>query len=883
MLASPWFRSAHAQSNPGVQTPNESSYQLKLESNLVIVRVVVRDAKGIPIRGLKKEDFRLFDQGKEQSITQFEEVSSSDAPSGSMTAAVPAQAANPSVAAPRDRFIALYFDDLNSSDADLMQARDAADHHFSSGLLPSDHVAIFSAEKMLSDFTSDPQQIHEALMQLHASSLGLAKEHPCPDLSDYQALELLHTNDPESDAWQVAWAEAKACPVKSFASSPNPSAKDPDPNSMVGIRMLAQRIVDRSQELARDNLQQFEKVVNTISRAPGERSVVLVSPGFLSQSEQYALDRIVDRALRAQVVVNSLDPKGLFVLLRESDASKNTTILADARASQARNHLDASREFVGADVMAELAEGTGGEFFHSDNDLKAGFGALTGNPPHYILAFSPTNAKWDGKFHVLKVSLATKQKGSSIQARRGYFADPKLAAAEQAGAATTPPAPAAAAKPIEAPQLSKSQPEVSNPGTSVSPGTNAPMQPPQNEASNTPPALPPAGPAGNSAENRAATTEVSPEARSNAKPFQLRKGTNRLTVEQLEQVLATAHGRPDADLARQLTGLELTQRLDSPRLAHFEADLPGPQSRQALVAQADASAFLNQPASPTPLPATPTVDEQIKWLKMAADYAIKTLSKLPDFFATRDVTRFADTPAKQELATFYPYEPLHAIDRSKATVLYREGKQVVDSQAAERTTDASPRLGLVTTGEFGPILGTVLADASRSSLSWSHWEQDTSGTVGVYRFAVPRDKSHYQVKFCCVSGGRGIGLFEQISAYHGEITVDPANGNILRITLQADMKDVYPVTRADLSVEYGPVEIGGKTYICPLRSVAIVKAYVKAPPKAPEVDRFPGKASDEPNLREMPLQTMMNDIAFGQYHLFRSDSRILPADSEAPQ
>ena len=432
-----WCCSSPAQSGGDNQAPNEPSFQLKVQSNLVIVRVVVRDARGQPVRGLKKEDFKVLDQGKEQSITQFEEQSSNEDSSGS-TIAAPGHETASSTTAHRERFIALYFDDLNSSDADLMQARDAADHFLATGLQPNDRVAIFSAEKMLSDFSSDPHQFHTALMQLHASTRGPAREHPCPDLSDYQALEILRTNDSESDAWKVAFAEARTCPASSFNSPQNPSASHLDSSSMVPIRMLAQRIVDQAQSLTRASLEQFEQVVKLISKAPGERSVVLVSPGFLSQSEQYALDRIVDQALRTQVVINSLDPKGLSVLMRESDASKNTSILPDPRASQARYHLDASREFVGADVLAEFAEGTGGTFFHSDNDLKAGFGALVGDQPHYILTFSPQNAKWDGKFHALKVSLTTKQKGESVQARRGYFAVANaIGATEQAASAKT--------------------------------------------------------------------------------------------------------------------------------------------------------------------------------------------------------------------------------------------------------------------------------------------------------------------------------------------------------------------------------------------------------------------------------------------------------------
>src|ERR1019366_5190689 len=46
-------------------------FQIRVETNLVMVKVVVRDAKGRPVAGLRKEDFRLFDSGKPQDITGF--------------------------------------------------------------------------------------------------------------------------------------------------------------------------------------------------------------------------------------------------------------------------------------------------------------------------------------------------------------------------------------------------------------------------------------------------------------------------------------------------------------------------------------------------------------------------------------------------------------------------------------------------------------------------------------------------------------------------------------------------------------------------------------------------------------------------------------------
>jgi hypothetical protein len=72
--------------------------------------------------------------------------------------------------------------------------------------------------------------------------------------------------------------------------------------------------------------------------------------------------------------------------------------------------------------------------------------------------------------------------------------------------------------------------------------------------------------------------------------------TKRVTVEQLEQVLVAAHGKPDAEVARQLSDLELAERLSSATLSRWEAELPGTEARQALIALADISAFLDLPA-----------------------------------------------------------------------------------------------------------------------------------------------------------------------------------------------------------------------------------------------------------------------------------------------
>src|SRR5208282_2057309 len=101
------------------------------------------------------------------------------------------------------------------------------------------------------------------------------------------------------------------------------------------------------------------------------------------------------------------------------------------------------------------------------------------------------------------------------------------------------------------------------------------------------------------------------------------------------------------------------------------------------------------------------------------------------------------------------------------------------------------------------------------------WEQGSSGRLAVFHYTVPDEKSNYYVKFCCiVKGYSGTGqpesqVFDERSSYHGEIAFDPANGSILRITLQAEMPPKGLVSNAGIAMEYSSVEIGGRSYICP--------------------------------------------------------------------
>lgn len=364
--------------------------------------------------------------------------------------------------------------------------------------------------------------------------------------------------------------------------------------------------------------------------------------------------------------------------------------------------------------------------------------------------------------------------------------------------------------------------------------------------------------------------------------------SKRVTVEQLSHEIASSSKKKDAKVADRLNNLQLTERLSTAKLAAFESALPGPDSRRALVALADQSEFLDPPAAEMPSQPAPTVEQQRAIIAKAVDYAVAALHRLPNLFARRDTIRYEDTPPAMRtdgVNAMVPYQPLHPVSRAIATVLYRDGQEVVQQQTGGQAKSTSVTTGLTTFGEFGPIFSVVFGDLPKGDLTWGHWETGLAGPVAVFHFAVPKAVSHYQVEFCCIAGR----VFKQFSAYHGELTVEPSTGTILRLMLIADLSKGDPVTKADLMVDYGPVALGGNTYFCPIRSISISVAPMEGA----------GHAATPFTLNETPVymhgpaemmnggggrgngspQTMLNETVFEQYHLFRGEVDILTANN----
>jgi hypothetical protein len=360
----------------------------------------------------------------------------------------------------------------------------------------------------------------------------------------------------------------------------------------------------------------------------------------------------------------------------------------------------------------------------------------------------------------------------------------------------------------------------------------------------------------------------------------------RATVAQMEQLLTTLHHQPDANVARQLSGFELTERVTSDTLARWETEFKGKHTQETLTALADASAFLDLPVADLPATPPPELAAQEQIFARTGNYVGKTLHKLPNFSALRTTTYFETATPQQLLQQqqFQVYQlneskpsfrslgpvnetetkgtQLYSAGAWEVTVTYRDGLEVADTPSRNGRHAAPPAVGLTTKGEFGPILYVVLEDAIHGKVTWRHWEQGANGLLAVFRYEVTKEASHYAV----VPSVNGSAEFP---AYHGEIAVDPASGTIFRITIEADRLPSDAMFESAILVEYGPVPIGGNTYICPVRAVAILK--------------HPSSAVDgRSQIVPAPLQTFVNDVSFTKYHVFRSDARILPGNAVSP-
>jgi VWFA-related protein len=364
-------------------------------THLVQVNVIVRH-KGQPVTDLKKEDFRLYDNGKQQTISTFSIESSNGKLPSSPIKLPPNVFTNKLVARPGtpQSVTIILLDSYNTHLQDQIFARQQV-VKFLQTIRPEDRVGLYVLTgrglKVLHDYTTDSTDM---LRALNAFSDGKT----LPDLSQDQNMSF-GTDMISLNQWMMSGGS--------------------------GMEMdfyMTQRITG--------TLAVIEFIANHLSSLPGRKNLIWVSGGFpltmgFNSIEEFndptrehrtfteEITRTVKAVNNANVAIYPVDARGL---------------VADPRFSAANQKVDLSPKLSMGPIvenqqtMEELASRTGGKAFYNTNDLKHAIrDAIEDSSTTYTLGFYPGDEKYDGKFHKFTVKAEHAGFGYDVRYRKGYF------------------------------------------------------------------------------------------------------------------------------------------------------------------------------------------------------------------------------------------------------------------------------------------------------------------------------------------------------------------------------------------------------------------------------------------------------------------------------
>jgi VWFA-related protein len=406
------------------QGPPPGATVLHTGTQLVIVDVTVRDKKGNPVNGLKREDFTIFEAKQPQTLRAFDEFATSATPpvvppepklpAGSFTNYIQVPARGP--------LNILLIDGLNTPLADQGYLHLQLAQYVKS-LKPGTRLAVFGMAGhlyMLQGFTSDP-----AVLQA-----TLARE------KNGQVTPLL----PNSSTDANAMADALSHPGPGMPG--DTTVTSGDSGSALNTGNVSNFFSEMSQLQTRNRSEQTIEAFDTLGRwlmnFPGRKNVIWFSAAFplgvdpnanfgdntnIPSEDSTIFQLMLNRLTQAQVSVYPVDPRGLQV---------NSAFQAsDVRPNQIGNFAGNSRSFnANKDAehasMQAFASDTGGVPYYNGNDLgKAIDSAINDGANYYTLAYTPSEHKTGGEWRTIQIALNgdLAKAGYTLSYRRGYYAE----------------------------------------------------------------------------------------------------------------------------------------------------------------------------------------------------------------------------------------------------------------------------------------------------------------------------------------------------------------------------------------------------------------------------------------------------------------------------
>jgi hypothetical protein len=321
------------------------------------------------------------------------------------------------------------------------------------------------------------------------------------------------------------------------------------------------------------------------------------------------------------------------------------------------------------------------------------------------------------------------------------------------------------------------------------------------------------------------------------------QAATKMTVDQLKQALVSLQqaGKSDDEFATRLKEVELTEELTAREKNDLMQYLPGTVSIEQLSILEGRSAFL--PPAPNPAdPPAPDAAAQEAILDKAMGYAANTLAQLPSFSATKTTARYQDdvvnTSTSAGLTVNGPNSFAHLADSQSDAVEMDKGAEKPPAKAkaswGQNGQISPPGLPI-------PLKDLVHEASEGGNLKWQRWETIDGKRIAVFSFAVDKKKSHYDVTYCCfpktdtATGVANAGgafnpvpgeiqsvttwrPFKKTVGYHGELSIDPDSGAILRFVAAAELKPSDYVHQEQVRVDYSAIVVDGKEYVLPVDS-----------------------------------------------------------------
>jgi VWFA-related protein len=430
---------AHAQQGQQQQQPQQADDVLRISTELVQTDVMVFDKQGRFVDGLKKEDFEVRADGQPVEVSLFDRIIAGSSREETQVAAARGEsmAAVPPAfrGTLRGRSIIFFIDDLHLSAPSVEKTRKAILQFIENEMGPFDQVAIASATGQigfLQQFTDNKAVLRAAIARLNARPYVIMDSENIK-MTEYNAIRITQGDKDSLDYFVTEFLKATNYSSSGGAAGPpsgGPAVSTPPTpaRGTVGlsrqqaegmVKSRAGMMVKQSVSITQNTLATLESLMRSSQQLSGRKLVFLISDGFyLIDRTSGANDwvrRITDAAVRAGVVIYSMDARGLTG--SGIDASSNRSDPTGRLGRGNTGELSASQDGLNA-----LAEDTGGRaLFNTDSFNDAMTRAVRETSNYYILAWKPAGEEQKGgKFRKVEVSVKGRPE-LSVRLPRGYF------------------------------------------------------------------------------------------------------------------------------------------------------------------------------------------------------------------------------------------------------------------------------------------------------------------------------------------------------------------------------------------------------------------------------------------------------------------------------